>query len=420
MTEQFSTPTSTLAPETKSAGTQNVAEAFDDFMHAFEEFRHSNDQRIKQIEKNASADVLTHDKVERINHALDEQKRVIDHMLLKKARPALETGFSPLLSLEHKNAFEGYIRRGDEQGVRSIEAKALSIGSSPDGGYLVPPELERDIGTRLAVLSPIRALATVRQVSGSVLKKPFAVKGPVVGWVGETDARPQTEASKLAELQFPAMELYAMPAASSSLLDDAAVDVEQWISAEVETAFAEQEGQAFINGNGTTQPKGFLTYESVADANWSWGKLGNLSTGIAGGFSALGASDILFDTVYTLKAGYRQNASWVMNRKTQAAVRKLKDNDGHYLWSPPAAPGQQASLLGFRLSEAEGMPAMTTGTAAIAFGDFARGYLVVDRTGVRVLRDPYSAKPYVLFYTTKRVGGGVQDFDAIKLLKFAA
>ena len=211
-----------------------------------------------------------------------------------------------------------------------------------------------------------------------------------------------------------------MPAASSSLLDDAAVDVEQWISSEVETAFAEQEGQAFINGNGTSQPKGFLTYDSIADAIWSWGKLGSVSTGIAGGFAASNASDILFDTVYTLKAGYRQNASWVMNRKTQAAVRKLKDNDGNYLWTPPAAPGQQASLLGFRLTEAEAMPPMTTGGAAIAFGDFARGYLVVDRTGVRVLRDPYSAKPYVLFYTTKRVGGGVQDFDAIKLLKFAA
>jgi HK97 family phage major capsid protein len=416
MTEQFSTP----APEAKSAGTQNVAEAFNDFMQAFDEFRQNNDDRIRQIEKRASADVLTDEKVERINHALDEQKRMIDHMLLKKARPALETGMSPLLSLEHKTAFDSYIRRGDEHGVRTIEAKALSIGSAPDGGYLVPPELERDIGTRLAALSPIRALATVRQVSGSVLKKPFAVKGPAVGWVGETDARPQTEASKLAELQFPTMELYAMPAASSSLLDDAAVDVEQWISSEVETAFAEQEGQAFINGNGTSQPKGFLTYDSVADAIWSWGKLGSVSTGIAGGFATLNASDILFDTVYTLKAGYRQNASWVMNRKTQAAVRKLKDNDGNYLWTPPAAPGQQASLLGFRLTEAEAMPPMTTGGAAIAFGDFARGYLVVDRTGVRVLRDPYSAKPYVLFYTTKRVGGGVQDFDAIKLLKFAA
>ena len=358
--------------------------------------------------------------VERIKHAWYEHTRVIDHMLLKKARPTLETGMSPLLSLEHKTAFDSYIRRGDEHGVRTIEAKALSIGSAPDGGYLVPPELERDIGMRLAALSPIRALATVRQVSGSVLKKPFAVKGPAVGWVGETDARPQTEASKLAELQFPTMELYAMPAASSSLLDDAAVDVEQWISSEVETAFAEQEGQAFINGNGTSQPKGFLTYDSIADAIWSWGKLGSVSTGIAGGFAASNASDILFDTVYTLKAGYRQNASWVMNRKTQAAVRKLKDNDGNYLWTPPAAPGQQASLLGFRLTEAEAMPPMTTGGAAIAFGDFARGYLVVDRTGVRVLRDPYSAKPYVLFYTTKRVGGGVQDFDAIKLLKFAA
>ncbi|QND52395.1 phage major capsid protein [Phyllobacterium sp. 628] len=416
MTEQFSTP----ALEIKSTGNGNVAEAFDEFMHSFEAFRQHNDDRLKQIEKRANADVLTHDKVERINHSLDEQKRIIDHMLLKKARPALDTGVSPLLSLEHKNAFDNYVRRGDEHGVRSIEAKAMSIGSAPDGGYLVPPELERDIGTRLALISPIRALATVRQVSSSVLKKPFSVEGPAVGWVGETDARPQTEASKLTELQFQTMELYAMPAATSSLLDDAAVDVEQWISAEVETAFAEQEGQAFINGDGINRPKGFLSYDSVPESEWSWGKLGGLSTGVTGAFPAADASDILLDTIYALKAGYRQNASWVMNRKTQAAVRKLKDNDGNYLWTPPAAPGQQASLLGFRLTEAEGMPDISSKTAAIAFGDFARGYLVVDRTGVRVLRDPYSAKPYVLFYTTKRVGGGVQDFDAIKLLKFAA
>ncbi len=156
----------------------------------------------------------------------------------------------------------------------------------------------------------------------------------------------------------------------------------------------------------------------MAESAWSWGKLGALSTGAAGAFPAANASDILLDTIYALKAGYRQNANWVMNRKAQAEIRKLKDKDGNYLWAPPATPGAQASLLGFGLVEAEDMPDIGPGSPAIAFGDFARGYLVVDRTGVRVLRDPYSAKPYVLFYTTKRVGGGVQDFDAIKLLKF--
>ena len=294
----------------------------------------------------------------------------------------------------------------------------MSVGSGPDGGFLVPEELEREIGKRLATLSPMRAIASVRQVSGSVLKKPFALNGPSVGWVGETDARPETGSAALAELQFPTMELYAMPAATTSLLDDSAIDIEQWIAAEIESAFAEQEGTAFITGNGVNKPRGLLDYPTVDEAIWSWGNLGFVPTGVSGGFPAADASDVLIETIYALKAGYRQNASWLMNRKTQAAIRKLKDADGNYLWQPPATAGGAASLMGFNVVEAEDMPDIAADSTPIAFGDFQRGYLVVDRTGVRVLRDPYSAKPYVLFYTTKRVGGGIQDFDAIKLVKF--
>ncbi len=324
----------------------------------------------------------------------------------------------PLADTEHKQAFEAYVRHGDDRLLRSLDTKAMSYGSGQDGGYLVPSETEAEIGKRLSLLSPIRGIASVRQVSAAVLKKPFSISGPAVGWVAETAARPQTTTATLAELQFPTMELYAMPAATASLLDDAVVDLDQWISAEVEAAFAEQEGMAFVSGDGTNKPKGFLGYTKVAEASWSWGNLGYVATGVAGALPASNPSDVLIDTVYALKAGYRQNATWVMNRKTQATIRKLKDADGNYLWQPPAAAGQRAMLMGFPLVEAEEMPNIAADATPIAFGDFSRGYLVVDRTGVRVLRDPYSAKPYVLFYTTKRVGGGVQDFDAIKLLKF--
>jgi HK97 family phage major capsid protein len=282
----------------------------------------------------------------------------------------------------------------------------------------VPDELEAAIGRRLAQISPIRGIAAVRQVSGAVLKKPFAVSGPAVGWVAETAARPQTAGTTLAELQFPTAELYAMPAATASLLEDAAVDLDQWISAEIETAFAEQEGTSFVNGDGSNKPKGFLAYAQVAEASWEWAKIGTVATGVSGALPASDPSDILIDLVYALKAGYRQNAVFVMNRRTQATIRKLKDADGNYLWQPPAQPGGKAMLMGFTVIESEDMPDIAADATPVAFGDFARGYLVVDRTGVRVLRDPYSAKPYVLFYTTKRVGGGVQDFDAIKLLKF--
>ncbi len=408
------------APEHKAGmrPPEDAGGVFGEFMNAFEAFKEANDQRLAEIEAKASSDVVTTEKVDRISQALDAQKKALDGILLRQARPALGRPEALTVKSEHASAFEAYVRSGDDRMLRSMEQKAMSYGSGQDGGYLVPEELETEIGKRLAAISPIRSIASVRQVSSAVLKKPFAVSGPAVGWVGETAARPQTASSTLAELQFPTAELYAMPAATASLLEDSAVDLDRWISAEIETAFAEQEGTAFVTGDGTNKPKGFLDYTLVAETSWAWTKIGYVATGVDGALPASDPSDILIDLVYALKAGYRQNANWVMNRKTQAAIRKLKDDDGNYLWQPPAMPGARAMLMGFPLVEAEDMPDIASDETPIAFGDFARGYLVVDRTGVRVLRDPYSAKPYVLFYTTKRVGGGVQDFDAIKLLKF--
>lgn len=409
------------APEYKAAdgSAGEVANAFDEFMQSFEAFRQANEERLAQIESSNGPDVVTTEKMERINRSLEEQKKAMDQLLLKQARPALgHSRDSTVSNIEHKNAFESYVRRGHETGLRQFEAKALSYGSDPDGGYLVPDETSTEIGKRLALISPIRSIAGVRLVSSSVYKKPFAVTGPATGWVAETDVRPQTASPSLSELQFPTMEIYAMPAATSTLLDDAAVDIDAWIATEVESVFAEQEGAAFVNGDGVNKPRGFLTHTNVDEDSWSWGSLGYVPTGAAGDFASTDASDQLIETIYALKAGYRQNANWVMNRKTQAEIRKLKDGDGNYLWQPPATAGEKAMLMGFPVVEAEDMPDISTDSFAIAFGDFARGYLIVDRAGVRVLRDPYSAKPYVLFYTTKRVGGGVQDFDAIKLLKF--
>jgi HK97 family phage major capsid protein len=406
------------APEIKAVPPGgDLTEAFGEFMGAFSAFREANDERLERLEKRMSADVVTEEKVNRISDALDAQKKALDELVLKRQRPA-RGGAETVAAPEHKQAFDAYLRTGDERALRGFEAKAMSYGSPQDGGYLVPDEVAGEIGTRLANLSPIRSIASVRQVSGAVFKKPFQVTGPSVGWVGEIAARPQTDTSNLDELQFPTMELYAMPAATANLLDDAAVDLDQWITGEVEAAFAEQEGAAFVNGDGDNKPTGFLHYDQVHEGEWEWGKLGYGLTGVSGELPAEAPSDVLIDLVYALKAGYRQNASWVMNRRTQAAIRKLKDEDGNYIWQPPAVPGSRAMLMGFPLVEAEDMPDIGADATPIAFGDFGRGYLVVDRAGVRVLRDPYSAKPYVLFYTTKRVGGGVQDFDAIKLLKF--
>ena len=393
--------------------------AFGDFMQAFEAFKDANDERLGQIEKRMGEDAVTAEKVDRINRAVDQTKARLDELSLKTRRPQFETGDTAApAAREHKQAFEAYVRKGETQGLFDIETKSMSVGSGTDGGYLVPSETETEIGRRLSAASPIRAISAIRQVSTSVYKKPLAITGAVTGWVGETAARTETAAPTLAELQFPAMELYAMPAATQSLLDDAAVNLDQWIADEVQQAFAEQESTAFVTGNGTNKPKGFLSYTNVADASWSWGNLGYVATGVAGAFPASNPSDKLIDLAYTPKSGYRQNANWVMNRKTQGAIRKFKDVNGDYLWQPAASADGKATLLNFPVVESEDMPDIATDSFALAFGDFARGYLVVDRVGVRVLRDPYSSKPYVLFYTTKRVGGGVQNFEAIKLMKF--
>jgi len=396
-------------------------QAMDELMRSFGSFKQANDERLDQVEKRMSVDVITTEKVERINAALDEQKRILDELALKSHRPYLsgdQTGVLSLSALQHKSAWDGYMRNGENANLRQLEEKALSIQTDADGGYLVPEETEREIARALSEASPIRAISGIRQVSSSVYKKPYTLTGPAAGWVGETDLRPETASPTLAELQFPTMELYAMPAATSALLDDSAVNIDQWIAEEVQIAFAEQEGTAFVSGDGNNKPRGFLDYNKVDNSTWSWGNIGYTVTGTSGAFAASSPGDSLIDLIYSVKSGYRANAHLVMNRATQAEIRKLKDSDGNYLWQPGVQAGAPATLMNIAIAEAEDMPDIAADSFAIAYGDFKRGYLIVDRVGVRVLRDPFSSKPYVLFYTTKRVGGGVQNFEAIKLLKF--
>lgn len=409
----------TTSCQTKASGTE-VADAFDEFMQAFEAYKDANEERLRQIESQVGPDAVTTEKMTRIDRTLDEQKRLVDRLVHKSVRPAIggENASLDPDRLAHKAAFDAYVRKGETHGLTEFEKKALTVGTDAQGGYLVPDQTEREIGRLLAEVSPMRAISAVREVTGSTYKKPFATTGMTTGWAGETDSRPETATPTLAELEFPAMELYAMPAATGSMLEDTAIDIDQWVASEVQIAFAEQESTAFVTGDADKKPRGFLDYTKVADASWSWGEIGYLATGVSGGFAASDASDDLVDLVYSLKAGYRAGAHWVMNRRTQGEIRKLKDADGHYLWQPPAQAGGQATLMNFPIAEAEDMPDIAADSFSIAFGDFGQGYLIVDRRGVRILRDPYSQKPYVLFYTTKRVGGGVQNFEAIKLLKF--
>jgi HK97 family phage major capsid protein len=383
---------------------------YTDVLTTFEAFKEANDQRLGQIEKRMSADVITTEKVDRISKAMDD-------MILKSRRPQLAAE-PKQETTEHKKAFDAYVRKGDSFGLSGIESKAMSIGSAPDGGYLVPPETEAEIGRLISKASPFREICDVRQISALVHNKPFNTTGHTVGWIGEAAARPQTTSATLAQLSYQTMELYAMPAATQALLDDAVVNIDDWMAREVQVVFGEQETNAFTNGDGITQPKGFLSYTKVAQGSWSWGNTGYIATGVAGGFAATNPTDKIVDLMYSVKAGYRSNARFMLSRNTQAQIRKFKDAQGNYLWQPAQAADSQATLLSFPVTENEYMPDIGTDVHALAFGDFHRGYLIVDRVGVRVLRDPYTAKPYVLFYVTKRVGGGMQDFDAIKTLKF--
>ncbi|WP_438851059.1 phage major capsid protein [Brevundimonas nasdae] len=409
--------------ETKQASASPEARAaMHEMMAAFEAFKGANDARLGEIEKKAAADTLLEEKVARIDQAVAAAQSRLDRVMSQNRRPLIGgEPIEPAAAPEAKAAWDGYLKTGQSpQLAHGLETKAGLSSGATSGGYVVPYETERAIERRLMAASPMREIATVRTVAAGVFRKPVSTAGVASGWVAETAARPETDPATLALLEFPSADLYANPAATQALLDDAMVDLDEWLAAEVEDAFAAQETQAFVNGDGANKPRGFLSYATVADAGQTWGQIGYVASGAAGGFATASPADKLIDLIYAPKAQYRPNGRFVMNRKTVSSVRKFKDADGNYIWQPATRLGETASLLGYPVTEIETMPDVAANSLSIAFGDFQRGYLIVDRAGVRVLRDPYSAKPYVLFYTTKRVGGGVQNFDAIKVMKFAA
>lgn len=404
--------------------TAEIKKAIDGFMGTFETFQKSVNSELEEIKKRGSADVVTTDQVKKLNDALDEQKKLVDELRLDAKRPMVTGNDGEKRTMtadeqKHRDAFLSFMRKGNDEGLGELQAKALSAGSNPDGGYVVPVELDRTIDRVLSEVSPIRAISSVMQISTDLLRKPVNMGGAGSGWVGETQSRPQTNTPTLNMLEFPVMELYANPAATQTLLDDAYINIEQWLADEVQITFAEQEGAAFVNGNGVARPHGFLAYPTVANTNYAWGKLGFTVSGGAADFAASDPEDVFIDLIHSLKAGYRQGARFVMNSATLAKVRKFKDGNGNFIWQPGLQAGQPDRLLGYAITEAEDMPDVGAGEFPIAFGNFNRGYQIVDRIGTRILRDPFTNKPFVQFYTTKRVGGGVKNFEAIKLLKIS-
>ena len=361
-----------------------------------------------------SFDAFEDDGVAALKEELEQLKSKIARGVIAAQRPALDG----VKSASSVSFVDGYLRRGIESG---LEMKALGGSTDAIGGYAVPEEIDAVIDRTLTAISPIRAIANVVKVGSAGYRKLITSGGTPSGWVGFEAARPMTGTPTFTEVVPPSGELYANPAASQQMLDDAAFDVESWLANEIATEFARAEGMAFVKGNGTSQPLGFLSSPNAttADGVRPMGTLQTIGTGAAGAFAAANPADKLVDLVQALRAPYRQGAVFVMNSSTLAAIRKFKTNDGAFLFQPSLAAGSPATLLGYPVVEAEDMPDIAANSLSIAFGNFKAGYVIAERNATQILRDPFTNKPYVHFYATKRVSGLVSNSEAIKLLKFA-
>lgn len=346
---------------------------------------------------------------ERLNAAISEVESKLKAIEAAANRPAIDLGLGAK-EAEYKAAFNTYLRNGD-----ITEFKAMSGGTLSEGGYTVPKVIDSAITKALVDISPMRSIARVINVTTSDFRIPFSVGGTASSWIGEKAARTETAASTITEITPSFGEIYASPWVTPVLIEDSQFDIEGFVADEVSTEFARAEGAAFVSGDGSAKPKGFLSYTNVAtaDATRAFGSLQFVVSGAATSFT----SDGIVNLVHTLKAGYRQNAVFTMSKAALGAVRTLRDSTGQYLWQPSYQTGTPSTLLGYRVVEMEDMPAIAASSYSIAFGDFNRGYVVADRVGVSMLRDPYSNAPYVAYKTRKRVGGALVDSSAIKLLK---
>ncbi|KPF47110.1 capsid protein [Rhizobium sp. AAP43] len=396
---------------------------FAELKQTVQAFKEAHEAELKGI--NAKfADVVQAEKVERINADISKLQKALDDLNAFKA--AIEIGGgagepTAPAAKEHQSAFNKWFRKGVDNGLADLEVKAaLTTQSDPDGGYLVPKETETQIDRVLGTVSVMRQIANVMQIGTDTYNKFVSMGGAGSGWVGEEEARPETGTATLRELVFTVMEMYANPFTTQKMLDDGIVDISAWLADEVQIAFSELEGAAFVAGNGVKKPRGILSYDTIANTSYTWGKLGFVVSGAAADFATTAPADALIDVHYALKQGMRQNASWLMSDATMGKARKLKDGQGNYLWKEPSAAAEVATILNKPVYTDDNMPAVGANAFPIAFGDFRRGYMILDRTGIRVLRDPYTNKPKVGFYTTKRCGGGIANFEAIKLLKISA
>lgn len=419
--------------------------AVDKVMRAFEAFKDTNDRELKEIKSKRGADAVTSEKLDRINRGYDDLKEEVAKLAKKAARPSIGSGqqqnalevkangeFARWIGtsdltkaaehrIAYKAAFEKWIRAGEEK-LTPDERKALSVGDQTSGGFWVEPATSDIIIRKMFETSDMRAIASSVSISTDRMKFAIDRDEVAVTWVGETTARTETEIATLGDITIPVHEMNAQPRITQNLIDDAGIDVQAWLNDKIADKFGRGENSAFCTGNGISKPRGFLTLptSTAVDTGRSFGTLQHIGTGVSGAFPASAPTDKLIDLIYAFKRQYRTNLIWVMNRTTNGIVRKFKDGQGNYIAGPriDQNKGVQEVILEYPVQEFADMPDLAANSLSLGLGDFKRGYMIVDRQGIRQLRDPYSAKPYVLYDTTKRVGGDVIDTDAIKFLKF--
>ena len=409
------------------ADASNPTAILNEMRTAFEAFKAERTKEIDDLKKGLGDYVQT-EKVDKINAELTSLQKSLDAVNMTMAAMQIGgaggAGQTPEAA-EHTQAFNKWFRRGDraiDADLRDLEVKAaLTSDSDEDGGYVVPEEMSNTIDRVVGTVSVMRDISQQMTISTDTYKKLIGVGGAGSGWVGEKQARPETDTPTLRELVFNMQEIYANPATTQKMLDDGRVDIAAWLGNEVAIEFAEQEGAAFISGDGVNRPRGIMSYDKVANGSYAWGKIGYVPSGKAGGFAdptaSVSPADAVVDLYYGLKQQYRNGASFLMSDATMGTVRKFKNADGDFIWQLPTGSAELPTILNKPVRTDDNMDAVAAGKFPISFGNFQRGYLIVDRFGIRVLRDPFTNKPYVHFYTTKRVGGGVQNFEAIKHMK---
>lgn len=402
-----------------------VKELVEALGRAHEEFKKTNDERIEKLAaKQSVADLEA--KLDRLNTEISEKQNAITRRVEEAenilARPGAggSNGDDPQKA-EHRKAFMQYVRKGVVDGLPELERKAMTVGSDPDGGYLVPTEMEAAIDSVALKNVAMLRLATIRNIGANSYKTRVRTAGAAYGWLGESEASTETTTPTYSQLEFVPGTIYAEPQISQDLLEDAEADVEGELNTALDEAMTQGMSEAFITGNGVKKPMGLLSYTAIANASYAWGKIGYVASGKAGAWADSNPSDALIDLIHALKAGYRNGATFLLNDLTLASIRKFKNaTTGDYLWQPSFQAGVPGQLLGYACETEDNMPDIAANSLSIAFGNFARAYVVVRRRGMAVLRDPYTAKPFTKFYTTLRVGGGVKHFEAVKLMKFAA